>query len=177
MALIDGAILKGRQIMIPKVLQKQVLNQLHDNHMGIERNKTTSTWIHIWGRHKWWYKIPIKTLFSMSWISANAADGKINQCEVPGRPKKVVATDMFSPFNKNYPCIVHHHSKFPIIKMMEGLSVANLVLACKVVFLEYVLPKKIMLDAGDNIFIKNFAKHWIQSNQYHCPTTIKVTDR
>ena len=35
--MLDGIILKGRQIIIMKGLQKQVLNQLHNNHMGIEK--------------------------------------------------------------------------------------------------------------------------------------------
>ena len=38
-AVIDRAILKGRHIVIPRVLQKQTLQQLHINHMGIEKTK------------------------------------------------------------------------------------------------------------------------------------------
>ena len=41
LVVIDGIILKGRHIVIPNSLRQQVLNQLHTNHMGIEKNKTT----------------------------------------------------------------------------------------------------------------------------------------
>ena len=34
MAVIDGAVIKGRCIVIPEALQQQVLEQLHINHMG-----------------------------------------------------------------------------------------------------------------------------------------------
>ena len=37
LAVIDGIILKGRHIVIPNSLKQQVLNQLHTNHMGIEK--------------------------------------------------------------------------------------------------------------------------------------------
>ena len=37
MAVIDGVILKRRHIVIPEVLQKGALQQLHINHMGIEK--------------------------------------------------------------------------------------------------------------------------------------------
>ena len=40
-AVIDGVVMKGRWIIIPAELKQQVLDQLHLNHMGIEKNKTT----------------------------------------------------------------------------------------------------------------------------------------
>ena len=39
MAVIDGIIMKGRHIIIPGILKTQVLDQLHINHMGIEKTK------------------------------------------------------------------------------------------------------------------------------------------
>ena len=39
LAVIDGIILKGRCIIIPNSLREQVLNQLHTNHMGMEKTK------------------------------------------------------------------------------------------------------------------------------------------
>ena len=39
LAVTDGIILKGRCIIIPNSLRQQVLNQLHTNHMGIEKTK------------------------------------------------------------------------------------------------------------------------------------------
>ena len=39
MVVMDGIILKGRQIIILKELQKQVMDQLHTNHMGIEKTR------------------------------------------------------------------------------------------------------------------------------------------
>ena len=39
LAVIDGIILKGRCIIMPNSLRQQVLNQLHTNHIGIEKTK------------------------------------------------------------------------------------------------------------------------------------------
>ena len=38
MAVIDGVIIKVRCTVIQKVSQKQAMQQLHINHMGIEKN-------------------------------------------------------------------------------------------------------------------------------------------
>ena len=37
MTVIDGMIMKGRFIIIPKALKQQALDQLHVNHKGIEK--------------------------------------------------------------------------------------------------------------------------------------------
>ena len=37
LAVIDGIVMKGRCIIIPEVLKQQLLDQLHVNHMGIEK--------------------------------------------------------------------------------------------------------------------------------------------
>ena len=51
MAVIDSVIMKGRHIIIPEVLQQQALDQLHMNHMGIEKkNKITSEGLKIFSR-------------------------------------------------------------------------------------------------------------------------------
>ena len=39
MAVIDRIIVEGRCIVVPEVLQKHALQQLHINHMGIEKTK------------------------------------------------------------------------------------------------------------------------------------------
>ena len=39
MAVIDGVIMNGSHIIIPEILKPQVLDQLHINHMGIEKTK------------------------------------------------------------------------------------------------------------------------------------------
>ena len=39
LAVIDGIILKGRHKVIPNSLRQQILEQLHTNHVGIEKTK------------------------------------------------------------------------------------------------------------------------------------------
>ena len=52
LSVIDGIILKGRNIAMPNSLRKQVLNQLHTNHMGIEKNKATGLGMCVLAQHK-----------------------------------------------------------------------------------------------------------------------------
>ena len=63
---------------------------------------------------------------------------------------------MFTLNNKKYICIVDYHSKFPIIKKTEDLSVDSLTLTCKIIFAEYGVTKKIMSDSGGNFISDKF---------------------
>ena len=51
LAVIDGVVRKGRHIIVPQELKQQVLDQLHLNHMGIEKNKTTCMQIGLLGQY------------------------------------------------------------------------------------------------------------------------------
>ena len=52
----------------------------------------------------------------------------------------MLGTDIFHFNNKNYLCIVDFHSKFPVIKRMEGLSMESLIVTIKLIFAEYGIP-------------------------------------
>ena len=45
---------------------------------------------------------------------------------------------------------------FPIIKKTEGLSADSILLACKIIFSEYGIPKSIISDAGRNFISEKF---------------------
>ena len=80
---------------------------------------------------------------------------KIIHCDIPLRLWDIVGAGMFNINDKNYLCMIDYHSKFPIIKKTKSLSADNLILACKIIFSEYRIPKRIMSDAGRNLFQKN----------------------
>ena len=83
---------------------------------------------------------------------------KIIHHSIPAKPWEVIGGDMFTLNDKYYLCIVDYHSKFPIVKRAEDMSTETLILACKVIFSEYGLPKRIMYDAGGNFISDKFRK-------------------
>ena len=48
LAVIDSMVMKGRCIIIPQELKQQVLDQLHLNHMGIEKTKLLTCELVYW---------------------------------------------------------------------------------------------------------------------------------
>ena len=84
--------------------------------------------------------------------------GKIICHNIPLRPWEVIGTDVFHFNNKNYLCIVDYHSKFPMVKRLEGLSAENLTATVKVIFTEYGILHKLISDAGTNFVSDKFQK-------------------
>ena len=74
------------------------------------------------------------------------------------RPWDGLGTDVFHFNNKNYLCLVDYHSKFLVVKRMEGLSTENLIPTTKIIFAEYGIPHKIMSYTGTNFVSDKFKK-------------------
>ena len=70
----------------------------------------------------------------------------------------MLGADVFHFNNKNYLCIVDYHSKFPVVKRLEGLSAENLIATVKVIFAKYGIPHKLMSDTGTNFVSDKFQK-------------------
>ena len=82
---------------------------------------------------------------------------KIIHYDTPLRPWEMLVADIFHFHNKNYLCIIDYHSKFTVIKRMEGLSTESLI-TTMVIFAEYGIPCRLMSDAGTNFISEKFRR-------------------
>ena len=92
------------------------------------------------------------------------------------RPWKVLGMDIFHLNNKNYLCTIDYHSKFPVLKRMEGLSAGSLITTIKVIFAEYGIPHTL----APILFQRNseISAAVSISSKYCCNhITINATDR
>ena len=156
LAVIDGIILKGRHIVIPNSLKQQVLDQLHTNHMGIEKTKLLGCESVHCSSINADIENYIKHYTTCLEFQQRQPKEKVIHHDIPLRPWEVIGADVFHFNNKNYLCIVDYHSKFPVIKRLERLSVESLVNKVKITFAEYGIPQKIMSDAGTNFVSDTF---------------------
>ena len=162
LVVIDSIILKGRLIVIPNSLKQQVLNQLHINHMGIEKTKLLAHESVYWSSINADIKNYIKHCAMCLEFQQMQPKEKIIHHNIPLRPWEVVSANVFHFNNKNYLCIVDYHSKFPVIKRLERLSAESLVNTVKIILTKYGIPPKIMSDTGTN-FISDMFQQFCKS--------------
>ena len=68
----------------------------------------------------------------------------------PRPARRTIGTNIFMLNCKIYCFIVDYCSKLLIAKKVDGLSADHLIKICKIVFAEYELPKKIMVNDSTN---------------------------
>ena len=156
--IIEIVMLKGRCIIIPASLKQQVFEQLHTNHMGIEQTKLLTCKFVYWSNINADIKKYIKSCPKCLEFQQMQPKEKIIHHNIPLRLWEVLGADVFHFNNKNHLCIVDYHSKFPMVKRLEGLSAENLTATVKVIFAEYDIPHKLMSDAGTNFVSDKFWK-------------------
>ena len=137
---------------------KQVLDQLHTNRMGIGKTKVLVCESVYWVNINTGIKKHIKNCNTCLEFQQMQPMEKIIHHKLHLRSWEVLGADVFHFNNKNYLCIVNYHSKFPVVKRMEGLSTENLIATAKVIFAEYGIPCKLMSDAGTNFVSDKFRK-------------------
>ena len=104
--MIDGLILKGKCIIIPNGLKEQKLNQLHTNHMGIEKTKLLACECVYWPSINADIKKYIRQGVTCLQFQQMQPQEKIVHHNIPLRPWEVVGADVFHYNNKNYLGIV-----------------------------------------------------------------------
>ena len=65
-------------------------------------------------------------------------------CTIPWMMCESVGTDIFMIDKKHYLSTIDYHSKFPVIKQVEGFNTDNLIKTGKSIFSEYELSSKIV---------------------------------
>ena len=156
-------------------LQAQILDQLHSNHIGIEKIQLPAResvyWINMNADRECvvkWYA----TCLESQWTKFQV---KILYYKVPCRPWVIVGQHVFIINNRVLLHIVDYHSKFPIAKKVNSLSADDLLQMTKLIFAEYRLLKKTVYAADTNFTsetCKDFYRHMnIQqtiTSSYHC---------
>lgn len=158
----DGLMLKGEKVIIPKSMQKSVIEQIHQkSHLGI--NKCINR---------------LKDVFFWSGMSAQIKD-IVSQCaicnefrgaqqkepmiphEVPTKPWEICATDLFELDRETYIVIADTYSKFFEMKKIASSSSKTVINVLKENFSRYGIPVILKSDNGpaySSMEFKNFAK-------------------
>ena len=159
----EGLIYKGKRIIIPLKLRKEILSQIHAGHMGHEKCKRRARQVVFWPGMN------------------HEIDTLVNQCEacqkhqhqhpveplkphlVPNRPWQKVATDLFELNNQHYIVIVDAYSNYPEVQELTSQSSKSVINAMKTVFARLGIPEEVLSDNGpcySSAEFASFAKQW-----------------
>jgi hypothetical protein len=146
----DGIIMRGNQVVIPKVLQKDVLKFAHSGHQGIDKTKRLlRTFV-------WFDGIDVA-------VEAMVKNCRKCQCnvksphliplrmtELPDGPWENLSIDYYGPLKngKYLFVVVDEHSRYPIVKQVGSTSFKALKPILDDILATFGVPKEIKSDNG-----------------------------
>lgn len=153
----QGCVLWGYRVLIPKELQKAVLQELHDTHPGITRMKRLAR------SYVWWPNLD------------EQVEKLVNQCDIcqtmrsdppraqvhpwiyPSRPWCRLHIDFKGPIGgRTYLVLVDAYSKYPeVVKMNSTTSTATLAVL-RDIFSRQGLPEVLVSDNGPQFVSREF---------------------
>ena len=147
----DSLILKGTRIVIPDAKREQILQQIHEGHLGLNKcqmhAKETVYWPGLNDQLEQLIlncQLCLKYSKSKNKSTPHTALGH----EVPATPWSKVATDIFHYKSQPYLLVVDYTSRFPIVRKLKSMSVQHVAEQFKSIFSEYGWPDMVVSDNG-----------------------------
>ena len=170
----DGVACIGQRLIVPKNMQKEMLERIHESHLGEEKCKARARGTLCWPR----MNVEISEMVSRCSICLEFRQGNrkepIIAHEVKTQPSARVGMDLFHFGGKDYLLVVEYYSKHPEIALPENKSASCVILHLKSIFARHGIPEQLIADNNpfNNKDFKRFAKdYWFNvttcSPHYH----------
>ena len=179
-----GCILWGVRIIIPSSLRQNILDILHDTHIGMARMKAQArSWV-------WWPKLDadiermVRSCYTCQLHSTKPQKAPLFPWDWPDEPWHRVHLDFAGPFlGKQFLLITDAHSKWIDVRPMSKITASATILELREVFATLGLCAQIVTDNGPtftssefrNFLTHNGIKH-ITVSPYH-PSSNGLAER
>jgi len=154
----DGLIFKGESIVVPQALRKDVLAQIHEGHLGIERSKQRARELVFWpGMSKQIEDTVANCSICQELRNSNTKEPMIPH-EIPQYPWQIAATDLFTWNGGNYIVVVDYYSRYWEVSSLHNTTSTSVIEKLKQFFARHGIPETLKSDNGPQYSSAEFAK-------------------
>ncbi|KAK3107010.1 hypothetical protein FSP39_004902 [Pinctada imbricata] len=155
---LDGLVLKGHKILIPRSLRKMMLEHLHIGHAGIERTlRRARTTLFLPGLSNDVCNLVSSCPECLTYKNSNPKE-PLTPHSVPDYPWQTVATDLFHWDDKEYLVIVDYYSRYFEVCHLNSTTSKSVIKQMKSVFSRFGIPEKVVSDNGPQYSSSDFTK-------------------
>ena len=143
----DGLLLRGCRIIIPSELQPEMLNKIHDGHLGIFRCRARA-------RQSIWWPGLSKQLAEKVKNCSECCKNQLQRAEpliptqMPELPWQKVGTDLFEWKRNQYLLIVDYYSRYIEIAKLSRTTADDIINHTKSIFARHGIPDVVYSDNG-----------------------------
>jgi hypothetical protein len=142
----DGIICHNAKIVIPYSLRPEMLEHIHEGHMGMEKCKALAKQSLYWpNMSRDIENIVAKCHICNSYRNAQPREPLIPH-EVPARTWQKLATDIFTVHGKDYLLVADYFSKYPEVCYLVDKTAASVILRLKFIIARHGIPEELITD-------------------------------
>lgn len=154
----EGIIYKGHHILIPRSMQKEMLEKIHSNHLGAQSNirmaREVLFWPGIWKD----IKEMCDTCPDCAKYQNSAPREPMKSLPIPTLPWQIISQDLFDLNQKSYLVTVCHFSDWIEVDQLPN-TLSNTIINCtKSHFSRFGIPEILHSDNGSQFISHEFAK-------------------
>ena len=160
---VEGVILKNDRILVPSSMRKEMLQRIHQGHMGIEKSKRRARDVLYWpGMNSQISDMISRCTTCLEHQRQNMKEPMIPS-RLPRKPWEMVATDLFTWDKSEYLIVVDYHSRYFEIAKLPDTKSTTVITYTKSIFARHGIPSEVISDNGPQYSSKDFslfAKQW-----------------
>lgn len=143
----DGLLIKGCRIVIPTELQSEMLNKLHEGHLGITKCRARARQSIWWPGMSKCLEEKVKNCIECSKNQLQRAEPMI-PTPLPELPWQKVGTDLFQWKKHHYLIIVDYYSRYIELSKLNQLTANTVITHTKSIFARHGIPEVVYSDNG-----------------------------
>lgn len=158
-----GLVLKGQKIFTPKRLRGEMLEKLHDGHLGIGKTLIKARDVLFWPGMAAEITEKIKKCPVCLENRPSQQSEPLKSHEIPPLPWAKVDTDLLYKNGRNYLVTIDYYSKWLDFTLLNSMTNTSVVTALKSQFARYGVPSVVMSDNGPSYSseeCKQFSQDW-----------------
>nr|XP_054755667.1 uncharacterized protein K02A2.6-like [Lytechinus pictus] len=156
-----GLIFRGERVLIPKVIQKDMMQKVHSSHLGVSGCLRRARDCLYWPGMSAQMKEYVEKCETCSSYGQKQQKETLQQHDVPSQPWRKLGADIFQLDDKMYLVTVDYYSGFWEIDFLENTKASTVVKKMRSHFARQGIPQVVITDNGPQFTadtFKDFAK-------------------
>ena len=156
-------LLKDNRIIIPRKFQHELLNILHESHLGIVKTKQLAKDYVFWPGLMTQIEDKITRCDTCQTFRKSQPTEPLISHDIPKQPFTKIGVDLFHANDRNFLLAVDYYSKYPEVIELQNLTSAHTINVLKQIFARHGIPETVISDNGPQfssheykLFSKNY---------------------
>lgn len=148
LSVVEGLLLKGDRIVVPTSMRREMLQRIHEGHLGAEKSKRRAREALYWPNMN-------SDIDRLTSECATCQEFRYKQTkepliptEIPTTPWEKVGTDMFHYDGKDYLLVIDYYSNYPEIALLSSTTSKAVITQMKSIFARHGIPNTLISDNG-----------------------------